>query len=181
MKSAPRSALPTLLFLLCSAVQTRCSSPTPVADASIDLGPTDGSAIVDPTLEVGTGQSAWESLADGDSVELIHGPQGGYHLFARIREQRLGSDVQVTFRVTPAEGGDPINDVTDRIRLIEGRGLLRTSQGWESTSALLVILVRIQGPSEVVGRRYVLEANVVRTGSTVPTSVHRAITIVDET
>ena len=181
MNPAPRSILPALLILLSGTAQTRCSSTTPGADASVDLPPTDGSAIVDPTLEVGTGQSAWESLADGASVELIHGPQGGYHLFARIREQRLGSDVQVTFRVTPAEGGDPINDPTDRIRLLDGRGLLHTSQGWESTSALLVILVRIQGPAEVVGHRYVLEANVVATGSTVPTSVRRTITIVDET
>ena len=181
MNPVPRSILPVLLLALSGAPLLRCSSPTPAGDASVDAPPEDRPAIVDPTLEVGTGQSAWEPLVDGAPVELIHGPQGGYHLFARIREQRLGGDVQVTFRVTPAEGGEPINDPADRIRLLEGRGLLRTAQGWETSSALLVILSRIQGPSEVVGRRFVLEANVAPTGSSAPTSVRRTITIVDET
>lgn len=154
-----------------------CTSAPTTADAATDDRP----SVVDPLVEIGTGQSSWESLPDGAPVELIHGPQGGYHLFARIREQRLGGDVQVTFRVTPVEGGDPVNDPADRIRLLEGRGLLRTGQGWESSSALLVILTRIRGPSEVVGRRFVLEANVATTGSTAVSTVRRTVTIVDET
>jgi len=178
---AQRSILPWLLLALSVAPLAGCSSPSPQGDAAVDSPLADRPAIVDPTLEIGIGQSAWEPLADGASVELIHGPQGGYHVFARIREQQLGGDVQVTFRVTPAEGGEPINDPADRIRLLEGRGLLRTAQGWESSSALLVILARIRGPADVVGRRFVLEANVAQTGSSAPTSVRRTVTIVDET
>ncbi len=154
-----------------------CASPPTTSDAATD----DRLSVVDPSLEVGTGQSSWESLTDGAPVELIHGPQGGYHLFARIREQRLGGDVQVTFRVTPVEGGEPVNDPADRIRLLEGRGLLRTTAGWESSSALLVILTRIRGPAEVVGRRFILEANVASTGSSTISTVRRTIAIVDET
>jgi hypothetical protein len=137
--------------------------------------------ITDADLEPGTGQSTWESLVDGARVELIHGPQGGYHLFARVRESRLGSDIQVTFRVTPAEGGAPINDPADRIRLLEGRGLLRTAQGWESSSALLVILVEVRDPATVVGRRFVLEIIASPTASSATATARRTITIVDKT
>lgn len=171
--------------MLASAALPGCSS-TPVgpdasADASADAPPVDGSPVTDPTLDLGTGQSSWEALTDGDGVELIHGPQGGYHLFARIREQRLGPDVQVTFRVTPADGGAPINDPSDRVRLLEGRGLLRTAQGWESSSALLVILVAVRSPAEVAGRRFVLEVSVTPSGSSGASTVRRTVTIVDET
>lgn len=182
MNPLTRPILPAFILVLIGAAQVRCSSTTPITDASVDL-PLSGDrpAIADPSLDLGAGQSAWEPMPDGSSVELIHGPQGGYHLFARIREQLLGNDVQVTFRVTPIDGGTAINDPSDRIRLLEGRGLLRTSLGWESTSALLVILTAVRSPSEVVGRRFVIEANVAPTGSSAATTVRRIITIVDET
>lgn len=175
MNPAHRHVLPALLLALSAGALARCGGGvTPRTDAGVQ-------PIVDPTLELGTGQSSWEGLADGASVELIHGPQGGYHLFARIRERGLGADVQVTFRVTPEGGGDPINDPDDRIRLIEGRGLIRSGQGWESASALLVILSRVRGPTEVVGRRFVIEARVAPTGSGAAASVRRTVTVVDET
>lgn len=177
---ARRRLLPFLLPLLLGA-GAGCSDPPPQPDAAVDVPRYDGAPIVDPTLDLGTGQSAWEPLADGSNVELIHGPQGGYHLFARIRQQQLGADVQVTFNVTPVAGGAPVNDPTDRIRLLEGRGLVRTSQGWETSSALLVILVTIRAPAEVVGRRFTLEATVSPTGSGSSATVRRTITIVDET
>lgn len=173
---ASRHLLPALAFALGVACFHCSPGPSP-SDAA-----TPGDApIVDPSLDLGTGQSAWEPIADGDPVELIHGPQGGYHVFARIREERLGGDIQVTFRVTPAEGGSPINDPSDRIHLIEGRGLIRTAQGWETSTALLVILTQVRAPSDVVGRRLVLEANVAQNGSTAPTTVRRTIVVVDNT
>ena len=37
-------------------------------------------------LELGSGQLAWEPLRPtGNRLELIHGPQGGYHVFGRVR------------------------------------------------------------------------------------------------
>lgn len=178
MNPGPRFLLPSLLSVTLLA---GCSPPAPGADGGTDAGRADRPPVVDPTLELGTGQSSWEDLPEGAPVELIHGPQGGYHLFARIRERQLGGDVMVSFRVTPVDGGDAINDPEDRIRLLESRGLLRTSTGWESSSALLVILTRIRGPSEVVGRRFVLEASATPAGSTAVSTVRRTVLVVDET
>jgi len=46
-----------------------------------------GNACVaaEPALELGTGEIAFEPLEDGDSIYVIHGPQGGYHLLASLR------------------------------------------------------------------------------------------------
>lgn len=177
MNPGLRHLLPAAVLGLAAGASSGCSDVTPPADAA----PPDRPQVVDPSLELGTGQSFWEPLPDGAAMELIHGPQGGYHLFARIREQSLGGDVNVTFRVTPVEGGEALNDPSDRIRLIENRGLLRTGAGWESSSALLVILTRIRGPSEVVGRRLILEASVTPNGTTSTSAVRRTITVVDDT
>lgn len=35
----------------------------------------------DPTLALGTGETTFVPLVDGDAVELVHGPQGGYHTY----------------------------------------------------------------------------------------------------
>lgn len=142
----------------------------------------------DPTFELGTGQLGWETLPPfGGRAELIHGPQGGYHIFGRVRYTGLSPDVRVWFRVTPVEGGAPLNDPTDRIRLyydvntMTSRGLLRTAAGWESSNALLVILVNIQGPAGVVGRRFRFEAFAQAAGSDAIATTEREITIVDKT
>ena len=174
-----RPALAVVPLVLALA---RCAGPSPARDAATDAGDTPSPAV---RIELGTGQLGWEPLAPaGTAVELIHGPQGGYHLFGRVRFDTLGPDVYIRFRVTPAEGGAAVNDPNDRIRLTEGRGLLRTSAGWETSSAQLVILVTVSAPATVVGRRFRLEATVTASPGieTSPAaSVTREIVVVDET
>jgi hypothetical protein len=36
-------------------------------------------------IEVGTGENSFIALTDGDPVTIIHGPQGGYHIWGAIR------------------------------------------------------------------------------------------------
>ncbi len=156
-----------------------CPSPKPPDDAA-------GDAIVAlGTADLGTGQLAWEPLApSGTHVELIHGPQGGYHIFGRVRFDRLGPDVYVRFRVTPSAGGAPLNDPTERVHLVEGRNLMRTAAGWEAANAMLVVLTAVHGPAEVVGRSFRLEATITPSPAVPETpgvTVSRDIVIVDET
>lgn len=143
-------------------------------------------AVIDPAFDLGTGQSIWEPLSPTAStnVELIHGLQGGYHVFGRLRFSALPPDVYAWFRVT-AEGSDaPINDPADRIRLREARGLLRGAQGWETSNALLVILTTVHDPAAVVGRTFTLEADlqaVGEDGGVGPVlTVRRTVRVVDE-
>lgn len=137
-------------------------------------------------MDLGTGQLSWEPLdtTGGTRVELIHGPQGGYHLFGRVRYTSLGPDVYVRFRVTPVDGGSPLNDPAERIHLIEGRGLARAGNGWETPNAQLVVLVNIQNPDAVVGRRVRFEVSVAPSPgleTTPALRVSREVLIVDDT
>jgi len=152
-------------------------------------GPTQGDAAGDVTddasvrMELGSGQLRWEDLPPNARVELIHGPQGGWHIFGRVRFDRLGPSVAVTFRVTPLAGA-PLNDPAEPIRLAEGRGLVPTNGGWECSNALLVVLTGLHdetAAAAVVGQRFRFEATVtsVETGQSATTT--REITIVNDT
>lgn len=144
----------------------------PLADH--DAGPV-------PYVELGTGQAAFEELPPrGGRVELVHGPQGGFHFYGRYRFLDLEPDVYVTFRVTPADGGSPINDPTERFHRLDGRGLQRAGDGWEAVGPELVIVRVTQGPADVVGRRYRWEVFVEGAASGRVTSDTREVTIVDE-
>lgn len=186
----PRARTPTGTLLECLSVNRRwwgivplvaliattsACPVTPLQDASTDV------VANDPTLELGTGQSYFETVTErGGRVELIHGTQGGYHLFARLRFERLGPEVYTTFRVTPLAGGAPINTATERLRMAEGAGLVREGRGWASSNAILVVLTEIHAPAEVVGQRFRWEVTVRPVSSTQSTTTSHDITIVDE-
>ncbi|MEW5852737.1 MAG: DUF2330 domain-containing protein [Myxococcota bacterium] len=57
---------------LVAAVMSGCGTETPA-----------------PTVEIGTGESRYESLSDGQDVELVRGAQGGYHMWMSLRSQGL--------------------------------------------------------------------------------------------
>ncbi|MBT8493344.1 MAG: hypothetical protein KJO07_09835 [Deltaproteobacteria bacterium] len=38
-----------------------------------------------PRVELGSGESSFEPLVDGDEIEVVLGPQGGYHLVGSAR------------------------------------------------------------------------------------------------
>ncbi len=40
-------------------------------------------------IEIGAGTTGFLSLSDGDEIELVHGPQGGYHLEIGLRGRHL--------------------------------------------------------------------------------------------
>lgn len=173
MNLAPRGVVP-LTFLLAA-----CAERPVAPDATVDRPP------IARCVDLGTGQLYWEDL-DADAggatrVELIHGPQGGYHIFGRVRFDCFGPDVYVRFRVAPVGGGAPVNDPMDRIRLVEARGLVPSGPGWESSNALLVVLTAVRHPSVVVGQRFRFEAFVSMVPSGPEVTVAREIVIVDDT
>src|SRR4029434_4969109 len=46
-------------------------------------------AVSQPAVELGTGESHFEELIDGQDVTLIHGPQGGWHVWMSLRAQEI--------------------------------------------------------------------------------------------
>ncbi len=169
---------PSALALV--ALLMACGSGPPASDA----GPPDAAdTLDDPTLEFGTGQLDWEPVApQGTPLELIHGPQGGYHLFGRLRSARLPGAVEVRFRVTTLTSPEALNNPDERITLRLGRGLRPApDQGWETSGPLLLVLESVRDPAAVVGRTLRVEALVRPLDETRAARVTRDIVVVDDT
>lgn len=58
------------LLLACAATKADSADPCLPGD--------------EPTLAIGTGEYAYEPLPDDRRLELIHGPQGGYHVIISL-------------------------------------------------------------------------------------------------
>jgi hypothetical protein len=151
----------------------------PDAAAELPSPPRDASARV---VELATGARTWQELPrDGTGrAEVVLGPQGGYHVFGRVRLHGLAPDVTLRFRVTSADGARILTDDRDTIRRVTGRGLLAVGDGaFESTSGELVIL-QIRSPAEVVGQRWRMEVQVMPADQSAPVTAECAFTIVDD-
>lgn len=156
--------------------------------------PVDGAASVDGAVdaatsdvsggaraELATGGSVWTNLpTDGSGrAEIVHGPQGGYHIFGRVRFEALPPDVYVLFRVTRLSDGRVLTDDADRLRRADGRGLVPSNGAWESASGELVIL-QVTDPATVANARVRFEVTVTDVvGARVATD-QRTVTLVDD-
>jgi hypothetical protein len=66
------------------------------ADTSTETG-CFGSA---PEAEIGSGESEWVSLSEGDPVTMVHGPQGGWHMLGSLWAANLEQIVEIEFTIT---------------------------------------------------------------------------------
>lgn len=57
-----------------------CGGGASDSDPTDETGGATGCTADDIALEVGTGEEAYVPLADGDTVTMVHGPQGGWHV-----------------------------------------------------------------------------------------------------
>lgn len=100
-------------------------------------------------LEVGAGSTAFEALAAGDAVELVMGPQGGWHVdvaarFGGMSPEGLTLEYLAIDVETGAELGFPIKSAlnADRVEYLAG-ACVRTGDR---------VVFDIAGPADVVGR-----------------------------
>lgn len=130
--------------------------------------------VPDPCLpgrmEVGSGSFSFQELGAGhDEVDLIHGPQGGYHVFGslRVRGVALDPSVSVLF-------GFRSPDACDDLMLPEARTPISIRQdafrnagdGWRAAYGYLVIL-DTTAPLELDGHRFILSAELTDDAGTV--------------
>lgn len=85
----------------CALVCFAACSAAPVAnDGGNDAGP--------PQAEIGTGDTAFEPLVDGQTVDLHMGCQGGYHVWGSVRARNLDPRSPVLdFTMTRVLDGGP--------------------------------------------------------------------------
>lgn len=87
-------------------------------------------------------------------MELVHGPQGWWHVFGRVRLRGVAPDVYLTFTLTPEGGGAPVNLANETVRRQERRDLVLVGDVYESDRGELVILADGVRPPDVVGRSF---------------------------
>ena len=134
--------------IACSA----CGPSSTTSRSHLDIAPVPNTpASID--LEIGTGAVDFAALAHGDAVELIHGSQGGYHIWTAVRVRD----------VTVQEGAVNVSS-----RFEDGSGPAGSPSGWAATlvvtdGAGIQAGMRngIDDPGAVAGKRIILRAELV--------------------
>ena len=125
-----------MLFLLAS-----CPAPSPDTEGA-------------PWMELGTGLTAYEELDDGDTIELVAGPQGGWHVDVAIELGGFEPDgVAVQYRGLNAQTDVVVSYVTDAV--LYANRMVATDDGWRRSGDRVVFA--IDSEADVVGTEVRLE------------------------
>ena len=156
--------------LLCGLPCTFGCPPPSDADAGFigDAGP--------PELSVGTGEEAFAPLMNGDVLELIHGPQGGWHVVVSARMSGVELDgARLIIEVRSGEAGSE-ETVLARISLaLLARRLDRDGPSYLKLDNLLIF--DVASPSEIADREVIVRARL-EVGELVLRD-ERTVTVVD--
>ncbi len=63
---------------------------------------------VDPWLEIGTGEAAFEAFPEPPAVVMVHGPQGGWHVLGSARIWHTSEFVRITYTITDVASGQRV-------------------------------------------------------------------------
>ncbi len=163
-----------LLLCLCLAFSA-CGDDAPPGD-----GDDDASVPVDlggaPRVEIGTGVTSFVAVDDGANVELVNGPQGGWHVDVTLRLYQVDPQ-ELTMRIegydvaSGASVGIPIERVlTERRVQPEGDHWLRLGDQ---------LIFAIDGPEEVVDTDVRIEARIT-TPEGATASAQKVVHVIDE-
>ena len=126
-------------------------------------------------MELGVGRTAFASLSDGDPVELVAGPQGGWHLDVGLR---FGAgSAHAGFRLVYDAvrlAGDPVSYTT--VADLGPSAVLDDGDGWVRLGDRVVL--DISSPTDVVGRVLVVRVTAELANQT--WSDERRIVVVDD-
>lgn len=88
------------------------------------------------TLELGTGEWQYEPIADGQDVTMVHGAQGGWHVWASFLVEGLDpSRVEMTIETQPADESEPPETSRVHVDLQTGTGGAYELVGWPAILA----------------------------------------------
>jgi hypothetical protein len=128
----------------------------------------------DPFVELGAGYPDFESLADGQSVELVAGPQGGWHIDTAVWFGGFGPNgITLTY--------DAVDTSAQRVSYITQGELYETNvlaadEGWYRVGDRIVM--DIDRADEVVGQELILRVTAALGEQT--WSDERSVYVVDE-
>ncbi|MFT6821620.1 MAG: hypothetical protein ACJATT_005451 [Myxococcota bacterium] len=127
-----------------------------------------------PSIELGTGSSSYEPLADGDSVELVSGIQGGWHINVSVWCDGFEPDGTTLVYDAVTIGAEPISFIT-QAELVES-SVLPADVGWYRVGDRLVL--DIGSGSDIVGQDLVMRVTAALGGTS--WSAERTVRVVDD-
>lgn len=107
-----------LLTLLVALLPALLLAPACTGGSGADSAAVDPCLVDPPTAEVGTGDSSFVPLQDGDSVVIVNGPQGGQHILGSLRTRHTTDVVAVHYTITLQSDGTSLSDVTYRLQML---------------------------------------------------------------
>jgi|GEM_PF-2388452 len=104
---------------------------------------------LEPTLELGTGQLRWEPLEEGGVLELVAGPQGGWHVDVALRAADVDPDgAMLRYEAVWFETREPLSYET--LATLSADNVVWTDTGWERVGDRVVF--DIEDPEVVVNQ-----------------------------
>jgi hypothetical protein len=157
----------------------RLASALAVAMVGCSAGPgaiddEDAAAAPAPRVELGTGEVSFVPIAEsGATLELVHGPQGGYHVLVSVRVWDLDLDrVSLVYEVsagTRALSRTPFVLEASRFAR-EGDHVVRTGD---------FAILDVTGPEDVAGQDVLVRVTATADDGSSATDA-RTVTVVDE-
>lgn len=135
----------------------------------------EGTVGEDAWIELGGGALAFAPLDDGDPVELVAGPQGGFHVDVALRFGGIGpGGLQLVYDAVDAATAEVVSFQT--LGTVTEASVAPTDGGWVRLGDRVVLdVIR---PADVVGRDVVLRVAASLGGVTI--SDTRRVRVVDE-
>lgn len=134
-----------------------------------------------PAFDVGTGEKCFTVVADGDTLPLMTGPQGGYHMWLAVGCKDCGTTVHLKYGARDPATGMPLEGTSDleaMIPLQDGAKFLNhpgivvymPGVSWDPTSY----------PPPAKGSQLVLWADAIAADGTAQHHAERLVTVGDE-
>ncbi len=90
-----------------------------------------------PAVLLGTGEKCYLPLAPSQTVPIVGGPQGGFHIWVALRSTGLGDEVLAKMRVLDKADDGAITLVDPIERMVE---LCAVGEGWHEAARLFAQL-----------------------------------------
>ena len=111
---------PSLLLCFALSACAGASGDAPGASSPDDSGGVAASCDSGSgAVELGTGETTYEPLSDGDPVVVINGPQGGQHILASVRTTGMSSIATVQLTIQRAADESFVSDQTYRLQFFD--------------------------------------------------------------
>ena len=159
---------------LCPLLGCAEAAPAPVADAAAP--PVDVAVTGPARLELGAGTTRFEALTEGGTIELVLGPQGGWHVDLTARGVNLLPD-GLTLRYEVRDDARPTAWNFPVAAALNARRVVAEGKGWARVGDRAVFDIR--AGAEVTGRSVRITVRAERAGAVVAED-SRAVRVVDE-